>query len=61
MSGLDPQGRITQAAIAGASTRVANPAFDVTPARLVTGIVTERGVVVPAQLAQLFGAPRAAA
>jgi methylthioribose-1-phosphate isomerase len=23
---------------------VANPAFDVTPARLVTGIITERGV-----------------
>jgi methylthioribose-1-phosphate isomerase len=26
------------------STRVQNPAFDVTPARLVTGLVTERGV-----------------
>jgi methylthioribose-1-phosphate isomerase len=25
-------------------TPVANPAFDVTPARLVTGLVTERGV-----------------
>jgi methylthioribose-1-phosphate isomerase len=27
-----------------AATPVANPAFDVTPARLVTGIITERGV-----------------
>jgi methylthioribose-1-phosphate isomerase len=26
---------------------VANPAFDVTPARLVTGIITERGVAAP--------------
>jgi methylthioribose-1-phosphate isomerase len=27
-----------------ADTPVANPAFDVTPARLVTGLITERGV-----------------
>ena len=26
-------------------TRAANPAFDVTPARLVTGLITERGLV----------------
>ena len=32
-------------------TPVANPAFDVTPARLVTGIITERGTFAPAQLA----------
>ena len=25
-------------------TRAANPAFDVTPARLVTGLITERGI-----------------
>ncbi len=30
---------------------VANPAFDVTPRRLVTGIITERGVFAPDQLA----------
>jgi methylthioribose-1-phosphate isomerase len=30
---------------------VANPAFDVTPARLVTGIITERGVFAPTELA----------
>jgi methylthioribose-1-phosphate isomerase len=33
---------------------VANPAFDVTPARLVTGVVTERGIARPAELAALF-------
>ena len=27
-----------------AGTRVSNPAFDVTPARLVTGLITERGI-----------------
>ncbi len=30
---------------------VSNPAFDVTPSRLVTGIITERGVFAPANLA----------
>jgi len=30
--------------IAPSSTAVANPAFDVTPARLLTGLITERGV-----------------
>jgi len=33
---------------------VANPAFDVTPARLVTGLITERGVVAPSGLLALF-------
>jgi methylthioribose-1-phosphate isomerase len=31
-------------AIAPSSTAVANPAFDVTPGRLLTGLITERGV-----------------
>ena len=30
--------------------RVLNPAFDVTPAHLVTAIVTERGIVKPSKL-----------
>ena len=34
--------------------RVLNPAFDITPARLVTAIVTERGVVKPNELKSLF-------
>jgi methylthioribose-1-phosphate isomerase len=35
------------AAAASARARVWNPAFDVTPARLITAFVTERGVIVP--------------
>ncbi|MCU0951725.1 MAG: S-methyl-5-thioribose-1-phosphate isomerase [Burkholderiaceae bacterium] len=53
--GLDTQGAPAQVRIAGAATPVANPAFDVTPARLVTGIITERGVAAPGQLHALFG------
>jgi len=33
--------------IAPAGARVANPAFDVTPHRYVTGIVTENGIAYP--------------
>jgi methylthioribose-1-phosphate isomerase len=33
---------------------VLNPAFDVTPARLITAIITERGTVKPAELKSLF-------
>ncbi|TLY45776.1 MAG: hypothetical protein E6K59_03030, partial [Nitrospirae bacterium] len=30
---------------------VVNPAFDVTPAQLITGIITERGIFAPGDLA----------
>ncbi|MCS7101468.1 MAG: S-methyl-5-thioribose-1-phosphate isomerase [Burkholderiaceae bacterium] len=52
--GRDGAGARAAVAIAEAHTPVANPAFDITPARLVTGIVTERGVAKPAELATLF-------
>jgi methylthioribose-1-phosphate isomerase len=42
--GLDPSGKFAEVAIVPASTPVANPAFDVTPASLVSGIITEKGV-----------------
>jgi methylthioribose-1-phosphate isomerase len=37
------------------NSSAANPAFDVTPARLVTGIITERGICRPQELVSLFG------
>jgi methylthioribose-1-phosphate isomerase len=61
VSGRDASGRPAQVSLADETTAVANPAFDVTPARLVTGIVTERGVARPAELARLFAPARAAA
>jgi methylthioribose-1-phosphate isomerase len=42
--GVDADGRGCSVAVAPAGTQVANYAFDVTPARLVTGYLTERGV-----------------
>ena len=35
-------------------SKAANPAFDITPARLVTGIITEKGVFAPDKLHQLI-------
>ena len=34
---------------------VANPAFDVTPRRYVTGLITERGIATPGSLQEMFG------
>jgi methylthioribose-1-phosphate isomerase len=40
---------------------VANYAFDVTPARLVTGLITERGVIAPSRTALAAAFPERAA
>ncbi len=45
MTGLTRNGQIETVEIAARGTPVANYAFDVTPARLVTGLITERGVI----------------
>jgi len=42
-------GAVAEVELVPAATPVANPAFDVTPARLVTGLVTERGVCAASQ------------
>jgi methylthioribose-1-phosphate isomerase len=43
--GRDADGRIVEVQLAPDGSAAANPAFDVTPARLVSGLVTERGIV----------------
>jgi methylthioribose-1-phosphate isomerase len=44
ITGRLADGKIASVAIAAAGTPARNPAFDVTPARLITGLITERGV-----------------
>jgi len=44
VTGRDRFGHSTTVAIAPEGTRAVNYAFDVTPARLITGLVTERGI-----------------
>ncbi len=56
VQGRDDAGVVRVVQIAPDATLAANPAFDVTPARLVTGLITERGIA-PANaegLAALF-------
>ena len=56
MTGKTKDGRIETVQIIPDGSAVANYAFDVTPARLVTGLITERGVLKPDRdaLAQAF-------
>jgi methylthioribose-1-phosphate isomerase len=51
ITGQDSEGRITRIRVAAAGSAAANPAFDVTPARLVTGLITERGRVAATEAA----------
>ena len=44
VQGRDPEGRVVQVRITPDTTGARNPAFDVTPAALVTGLITERGI-----------------
>jgi methylthioribose-1-phosphate isomerase len=62
MTGRTADGRIETVRIVPEGSAVANYAFDVTPARLITGLITERGVLKAnrAALAEAF-AERAAA
>jgi methylthioribose-1-phosphate isomerase len=63
VQGADADGSVRAVRIANPGSDAANFAFDVTPARLVTGIVTERGVCPASRegLAALFRAPDAGA
>ena len=57
--GRDEAGVSSRVAIAASGTRAVNFAFDVTPARLVSRYVTERGVVTSAEaLRELYGFER---
>ena len=44
IQGQPEDGSVTSVRLTPAQSDAANPAFDVTPARLITGIITERGV-----------------
>ena len=60
MTGRALDGSIVTVRVVPKDSEAANPAFDVTPARLVSGLITERGVVAanPAALAAMFPGER---
>ncbi len=51
VAGRDGSGALARVRIAPEGTRALNYAFDVTPARLVTGLITERGVIAASEQA----------
>ncbi len=61
LTGIGVDGEVGSVRIVDQSTAVANPAFDITPARLITGIITERGIAAPSELTTHFPEHRRAA
>jgi methylthioribose-1-phosphate isomerase len=55
LRGRTDDGRLETIRVVPEASAAANPAFDVTPARLVTGLITERGII-PANQAALAAA-----
>lgn len=53
IQGLATDGRIQSVRLIPLESSALNPAFDVTPARLVTGIITEQGIFEAADLIQI--------
>ena len=51
--GLHADGSVQRVRVIPLESTAANPAFDVTPAKLVTGIITEQGVFAPRELTQI--------
>jgi len=54
VQGLLVNGEIASVNVLPTGSAAANPAFDITPARLITGIITERGVCAPNALRAHF-------
>lgn len=53
-SGLSAKGSMEVFRMANPTSHAKNPAFDVTPAELISGIITEKGIVKPNELKTLF-------
>ena len=53
--GRDSRNRPSRVRLSPKEARAANPAFDVTPARYITGVITEMGILRPGDLRKVFG------
>lgn len=45
--GVDQHGKVTKVLVCNPGSQAFNPAFDVTPANLIKGIITEKGIISP--------------
>jgi len=57
MEGPDVKGKIRKIQVCSPGSEALNPAFDITPAKYITGIITEKGIISPNSLSikKLFG------
>jgi S-methyl-5-thioribose-1-phosphate isomerase len=55
VSGVTTGSKLARVRVTPRRAAAGNPAFDVTPARYITGIITERGIVEPGQIRRRFG------
>lgn len=54
VKGLNAEAEPVRIQLLGENVSVENPAFDITPARLITGLITERGVCSAQNIAQIY-------
>lgn len=54
VTGVTPRGKMERVRISHPDARAANPAFDVTPAKYITGIISEKGIIAPSKVRNLF-------
>jgi S-methyl-5-thioribose-1-phosphate isomerase len=52
--GMNARGKVERVRISPEKAVAGNPAFDVTPAKYITGIITEHGIVKPGDLRKVF-------
>lgn len=52
--GITNEDKVSQVRIAPKGARALNPAFDVTPAKYIAGIITEKGIIKPDKIKRLF-------
>ncbi|MDA3868256.1 MAG: S-methyl-5-thioribose-1-phosphate isomerase [Salinivirgaceae bacterium] len=53
-TGPDPEGKMRTIRLTNPNSNACNPAFDVTPAELITGIITEKGVIHPTDIKDII-------
>ena len=58
ISGKTAGAKLERIRISPAQSRAGNPAFDVTPAKYITGIITEKGIMKPHELRKQFAPVR---
>ena len=53
ITGMEQSGSILKVSITPSGVKACNPAFDITPAKYLNGIITEKGIIKPEELAHI--------